>query len=432
MIRKGAIVLELNKKTLRNVFIGVAACIVLYWLLHETERVKGFLKTLESIFEPFIVGAALAFVLNVPMRGFEGLLKGIKQPGLRRIIAVVLTFIAILLVLLVVVQLLLPQLTQTIQSLISKLPAFFDRALEMAKDFLADNPELMKWLKDNTELEDFNWSELVQKAVTLFGDGVSTVVDKAFAAIGSLSTGVFNAVIGIVFALYCLFRKEILARQGRRLLYAFLPEKVCDHTVRIMRLTSATFSNFLSGQCLEALILGCLFAISMLIFGMPYIPLVSVLVAVTALVPIVGAFVGCILGAFFILVDNPLQAVWFVVMFLVIQQIEGNVIYPKVVGKSVGLPGMWVLMAVSVGGELMGVGGMLLMIPLVSVMYTLLREITQKRLTDRGIAQEKLMDQPPETRSRLANPSKTLKKKRVFKFVKKAEKTTPEQSDDHA
>ena len=150
-----------------------------------------------------------------------------------------------------------------------------------------------------------------------------------------------------------------------------------------------------------------MFAVAMLIFRMPYVPLVSVLVAVTALVPIVGAFVGCALGAFFILVDDPVKAFWFVTMFLV--QIEGNLIYPRVVGKSVGLPGMWVLLAVAVGGELMGVAGMFIMIPLVSVLYTLLREITNKRLAERGIARVKLNEQPPELRTRMPRKKKKQK-----------------------
>jgi predicted PurR-regulated permease PerM len=231
-------------------------------------------------------------------------------------------------------------------------------------------------------------------------------VGGTFSAIGSVFSGVFNGVISFVFALYCLFRKEILARQGRRLLYAFLPEHFCDETIRIFRLTSSTFSNFISGQCLEAVILGAMFAVAMLIFRMPYVPLVSVLVAITALVPIVGAFVGCGLGAFFILVDDPIKAVWFVIMFLVIQQIEGNVVYPKVVGGSVGLPGMWVLLAVALGGKLMGVAGMFIMIPVVSVVYALLREVTEKRLKLRQIDGEKLRAQPPELRRRLKSPKK--------------------------
>ena len=173
-----------------------------------------------------------------------------------------------------------------------------------------------------------------------------------------------------------------------------------DEIIRVLRLVNSTFSNFISGQCLEAFILGCLFAVAMALFKMPYIPLVSVVIAVTALIPVVGAFVGCIVGAFFILVDDPLQALTFIAMFLVIQQLENNLIYPRVVGTSIGLPGMWVLVAVTVGGGIMGVGGMLLMIPLASVCYTLAREITDKRLAERNIPEEKLMDQPPELYSR--------------------------------
>jgi predicted PurR-regulated permease PerM len=226
-------------------------------------------------------------------------------------------------------------------------------------------------------------------------------------------------VIGIVFALYCLFGKETLARQGRRLLYAFFPENVSDETIRVMRLTNSTFSNFLSGQCVEVCILGSLFAISMAIFRMPYIPLVSVLVAVTAFIPIVGAFVGCVLGAFFIFVDDPLLAVGFVVMFLILQQIENNLIYPRVVGTSIGLPGMWVLLAVAVGGELMGVAGMFLMIPFASVLYTLLREVTNSRLENREIAPEKLIPQPPELKSHRKERRRSTWNKIKSNFIRK-------------
>ena len=196
------------------------------------------------------------------------------------------------------------------------------------------------------------------------------------------------------------------------MLYSFFPEKMCDETVRILRMTNSAFSNFISGQCLEALILGSMFAVAMSIFRMPYMPLVSVIIAITALVPIVGAFVGCALGAFFILVDNPVLAFWFVIMFLLIQQFEGNVIYPKVVGESIGLPGMWVLVAVTVGGELMGVGGMLVMIPLVSVFYTLAKEFTNHRLAERNIPPEKLEAQPPELQSHFKMKRQKRKEKR--------------------
>jgi predicted PurR-regulated permease PerM len=245
-------------------------------------------------------------------------------------------------------------------------------------------------------------------------NSLQLIATGAFSAVGNVTGTLVDILIGIVFSLYCLTRKEILARQGRRLLYAFLPEHMCDGIVRVMRLTNSTFSNFISGQGLEACILGALFAVSMAIFRMPYIPLVSVLIAVTALVPVVGAFVGCFLGAFFILVNDPVQALVFVAMFLVLQQLENNLIYPRVVGTSIGLPGMWVLLAVTVGGEIMGVGGMLLMIPLSSVMYSLAREFTNNRLAERGIPREKLQDHPPVLKSGFQKRRDQKKKKKLL------------------
>ena len=406
--------LNIGRKTLRNIFLGAVGCIVLYWLLFDTDRVKLVFNFLKTLFAPFALGAGLAFIVNVPMRAIENRLSKIKKPTLRRVIAVLLTFIAVALILFLVVQLLLPQLVTTVETLIAKMPGFAVRVWNWVNDFLNANPEVMEWVEVNTDFEQMDWMSYVEKLLAWVSDSISGIVGGTFSAIGSVFTAVFNGVIALVFALYCLFRKEILARQGRRLLYAFLPEHFCDETVRILRLTASTFSNFISGQCLEAVILGAMFAVAMLIFRMPYVPLVSVLIAITALVPIVGAFVGCGLGAFFILVDDPIKAVWFVIMFLVIQQIEGNVVYPKVVGNSVGLPGMWVLLAVALGGKLMGVAGMFIMIPLVSVIYTLLREITDKRLEKRGIDADKLRDHPPEPKVKLQvtkNKAKKLKKK---------------------
>lgn len=415
---------ELNKKTIRRIFLGAAGCIVLYWLLHETARVTSFIKTVMNILSPFILGAVLAFIMNVPMRAVERMLKGIKKPGLRRGLSVLLTFLAVVVVIVGVFQLLVPQLVETIESLIESLPAFFIRVKDSVSKYLEENPELLEWLNKNTDFETIDWSGLLQSALTWISSGLTTILDGAFSAVIELANGIFNFVLSLVFCLYCLSRKEILARQCRRMIYAFLPEKICDETVRILRMANATFSNFISGQCLEALILGVMFAISMSIFRLPYMPLVSVIIAVTALVPIIGAFAGCILGAFFILVQNPAKAVFFVIMFLVLQQIEGNLIYPKVVGTSIGLPGMWVLVAVSVGGDLMGVGGMLLMVPLASVLYTLMRELTDKRLAARRIDRDKVQDHPPELKSKFKKTRKTKKQKKTAQV--NAERKDPE------
>lgn len=403
----------LDKKFLKNVFYGAVACIVLYWALHDTERAKSVVDVITGVLSPFVLGAGLAFILNVPVRAFEGLLSDISNRGLRRLAAVLMTIAFLALILALVFWLLIPQIGATIESLVPKLMEFMDEAQAMVMNFLNDNPELLEWINANTDLTKLDWGSLIQKAAGMVGDSVSAILSSAFSALGSITGALVNLVIGIVFALYCLFSKETLARQGRRLLYAFFPEKFSDEAIRVLRLTNSTFSNFLSGQCVEVCILGSLFAISMAIFKMPYIPLVSVLVAVTAFIPIVGAFVGCIFGAFFIFVDDPLLAVGFVVMFLVLQQIENNLIYPRVVGTSIGLPGMWVLVAVAFGGEFFGVAGMFLMIPLASVLYTLLREVTHKRLDIRNIEPEKLEAQPPELKSHFRERRKAQKKKRM-------------------
>ena len=388
--------MHIDKKILRNIFFIAGGCVVLAWILLRPEKLGAVTSYVWGLISPFVVGAAIAFVFNVPMRSIERFLEGVKRPGLRRTMALVLTVGALGLVIAFAVELLLPQLSSTIESLAATIPQFVRRTVDRFMEFLAENPEIQEWVMANTEIENIDWPSLLQKAGSAVGSGVSAIADRAFGAITNVAGAIVDLVISLVFSVYCLARKEILARQARRLVYSILPEKAGDELVRIMRLTNSTFSNFISGQCLEAVILGCLFAVAMLILKLPYIPLVSVIIAITALIPVVGAFVGCILGAFFMLVNDPVQAVTFVALFLVLQQLENNLIYPRVVGTSIGLPGMWVLVAVTIGGEMMGVAGMLLMIPLVSVLYTLAGEITAKRLEARGIPENKLMEQPPD------------------------------------
>ena len=413
----------LDKKTMRSLFLGAAGCIVLYWVLHDIERVQDFLGGIGGMLSPFAWGAGLAFILNVPMRAIEEM-ENVEKPAARRVIAIILTFIAFVMVLTVVFLLLIPQITATLESLVPQMLTFVDRAEVALNQFLAQNPELMQWIYDNTGLESIDWGALVQRGLQVIGDSLTTIFSGALSAIGSLTGAAVDLVVAVVFALYCLSRKETLASQGRKLLYAFLPENWADNLIRVLRLTNSTFSNFLSGQCVEVCILGLLFAVSMWIFQMPYIPLISVLVAVTAFIPVVGAFVGCILGAFFILVEDPILAVGFVVMFLILQQIENNMIYPRVVGHSIGLPGMWVLFAVIMGGEIFGVAGMFLMIPMTSVIYTILGEITNFRLEERNVDPEKLLIQPPELSP--AFSGKKNEKKSATLIRKKRE---PEQNE---
>lgn len=417
--------MELDKKNLKRLLAVVCAGIILYWLLNEPQLASGVWSFAIRTLSPFIVGAVIAFILNVPMRFFERHLKFIQKTGFRRSVALLLTLVCAALVITAVFSLLIPQLAKTIASLYPAISAFLKEVEVWVNRTLAENPQLMQWIQENTELSKLDWAGLVQQGLTLVGNSLSAILTTALTAIGGLVGVLMDAFIAVVFAVYALFQKEVLARQGRKLAYAFLKESHADYVVRVLRLSNATFSNFLSGQCIEVCILGGLFAVAMAIFRMPYIPLISVLVAVTAFIPVVGAWAGCIIGAFLILISDPVQAFWFVIMFLVIQQIEGNMIYPKVVGTSIGLSGMWVLFAIGIGGELMGVLGMFLMIPVVSVLYTLLREWTHNRLDKRDVAEDKLREQPPELVSRFKQKRQQSRAKReMMKGLKAVENFT--------
>ncbi len=404
---------DLNKKTLLKLFLGLGACILLFWFFSPYPQIRNVLKFIGNMFSPFAVGATIAFVLNVPMRAVEGsLLKKIKHVKVRRLLALLITFVAVLLVVALVFVLLIPAIVDTIREFWNQLQFKYDEAQVWAAKFFQDNPSAIEWINSRiSELENINWDSIVKRVMS----GFTSILNGTVSAISITVGFVFDLIISVVFAVYCLFQKETLAGQGRRLMYAFLPEKVSDEIVRILRISNAAFSNFLSGQCIEVCILGCMIAIGMAVFKMPYIPLVSVLAALTAFIPMVGAFVGCAIGAVLILVKDPVTAVIFVGMFVVIQQIEGNLIYPRVVGNSIGLSGMWVLLAVGVGGELFGVIGMFLMIPFASVLYTLLQEATRKRLSKSSVPTDKLVAQPPELRSRLKENREAIKKKKTKK-----------------
>lgn len=413
--------MNLDKKVMRSIFLLIAGGIVFAWLVLDTQRVTEVFHSIWNLFAPFVIGAAIAFVFNVPMRAIERQLEGIR-PGLRRALAIVLTIFALVLIIMFVIELLIPQVRQTVVALSEKIPAFAEAASVQLAELMENHPELNEWIRESFDLQTLDWTMILKNMLSFLGNQASLVMGGAVNVIGNVTGAVVDTVVSIAFAIYCLARKEILARQGRRILYSILPEHPVDEIIRILRLTNVTFSNFISGQCLEACILGVLFAVAMAILKMPYIPLVSVFIAVTALIPVVGAFVGCVVGAFFILVDNPIQAVTFVAMFLILQQLENNLIYPRVVGTSIGLPGMWVLMAVTIGGELMGVGGMLLMIPLASVLYALAREFTDKRLAQRGIPEEKLQDHPPEIKSHFQQNKERKERLRLQRMKEKFRK----------
>ena len=419
MGNRGVCGLLIDKKLMHRIFGLIAGAILFAWLILDTARATVLLENIWELVSPFVAGAGIAFIFNVPMRAIENQLEGMRKPGLKRALALILTLLCLVLVIMFVFELLIPQLRLTIASLSEKIPAFIDRTAQNLMVMVAENPEVGTWIQQTFNLQSLDWANIVKDVLGWMGNQISSVMGSAVSVIGSVTSGIVKTVIAVVFAIYCLGSKETLARQFRRVFYAVLPEHTTDEIIRVMRLTIVTFTNFISGQCLEAVILGALFAVVMGILRMPYIPLVSVIIAVTALIPIVGAFVGCVVGAFFILVNDPLQAVTFIAMFLVLQQLENNLIYPRVVGTSVGLPGMWVFVAVTIGGEIMGVAGMLVMIPLTSVLYTLVGEFTSHRLEQRKIPQDKLQNQPIVTGNVRAQKRAQREQKRYRKSMQK-------------
>lgn len=407
--------MQIDKKQIKMLVLGAMSCILLYWFLNDMERVRVMIGAVLGLIQPFLVGACIAFVLNVPMRAIEKQVS--KIPGLpaERTISILLTLLMLVLVIAVVVNLLIPQVRETAHIIAEQLPPFIARMEDGILRFLDENPQVQKWLWDNTDMEDFDWGAMAQKVIDLVSGSLGKAVGNTVDVVKNLISSIWSLFVSLVFSLYCLGNKERLARQGRRILYSILPEHWSDEIIRIARLTNSTFSNFFSGQCIEVVILGSMFALTMTVLRMPYVPLVSVLVALTAFVPIVGAWLGCALGALFILVNDPMQALVFIVMFVVLQQIENNFVYPRVVGTSVGLPSMWTLAAVKVGADIMGVAGMVLMIPMCSVLYTLLSEFTAERVRLKGIDPEKLKDQPPVLKSKLKEKREHAKRKREAK-----------------
>ena len=364
-------------KALRGLMIFAALLVLAVLHLDKVFLAIGLML---SILQPFIIGAVVAFVINIPMCAIETKLfvKKHKLSKWKRPLSFLLSILAVVLVLWTVYMLIIPQLGVTVRELAVKIPAFLAEAVKVLQEVSDNNPQIQEYIS-GLDVSTWDWNSILSKVANTLGNGIGNVLISTVSVAGSIFGVVFDAVVAFVFAVYLLMQKEALASQGERVLRAYLPEKIYIRTQHILKILHKNFSNFISSQCLEAVILGTLFVIAMTIFSFPYAVLIGTLIAVTALVPIVGAFIGCAVGAFLILVEDPILAIGFVIMFLVIQQLEGNLIYPKVVGNSVGLPAIWVLVAVSVGGSLFGVVGMLIFIPITSTLYTLLREDVNER-----------------------------------------------------
>lgn len=380
--------MQLDKETIHKLRGLILFTLVILVGLLRFDMVLGAVRFVLHILFPFLLGGTIAFVLSVPMGRIEKRCFGSVKPNSKlkksaAPLSLVLTLIFVLALLGLVVVVVLPELGSTIATLGKTLPEKVPLLLKQVELLFANNPDLIQYIE---EIEsNLNWEEIINQLVNFFRFGANTMLDSTISVAKGIVSGIGTFFISFVFACYILLQQEALGRQARKLLFAYLKKERAEEILRICALTHRTFTNFLTGQCLEAVILGVMFFLAMTILRFPFAVLVGVLIAFTALIPIFGAFVGCAVGTFLILTVNPPQALAFIVLFLILQQIEGNLIYPKVVGGSIGLPAIWVLAAVSLGGSLFGVVGMLVFIPIVSVLYTLLKENVHNRLKKKQI-----------------------------------------------
>lgn len=387
--------MELNRKNITKLLLVVTAVILIYQVSDNLSSIWKFIGQCLQLLFPFILGFGLAFIFNVPMRFYERQMVRICREGSflykkRRVISFLLMLFTMLGILLLVALLVIPQLTVTISQVVEQVPKFNKSMAQWFRTLHTKIPQLKNAIGNLEQ----GWDVLGKALQKVDGGQLAGMFSSTVGIISGVVNGVVTFFIAFVFACYVLFQKETLSQQCKKGLFAFFSEKTADRLIQMARMADETFSNFLVGQCTEAVILGLMFVVVMSILGLPYSVMIGVLIAVMSLIPIVGAFIGCFVGAFLILMVDPMQAVVFVAVFLILQQIEGNLIYPHVVGNSVGLPSLWVLFAVTIGGNLMGVAGMIIGIPVVSMLYTMLSRFVNVRLVSKKISPHKWQNQP--------------------------------------
>ena len=370
--------MELSKKTVKRILLIITFTVVLIWAVYNHSMLLDYLGRLYSLVSPFVIGLCMAYVVNVIMRPIERMwmkllsrFRGNWVEKLKRPICLLLSILLIIGIILAVVFIIMPELSKSVSSLVSMVPTYVSE-VEGWWETLSESLD-----KYGLELPKFDFNP--DKLVDFLKDGGTAVINTTLSATTSIVVAVINIVLALAFSIYVLAQKETLKRQSKKVLSKLMKPEKMQKLLDMLDLINRTFTNFITGQLTEAVIIGALCFIGMSIFGMPYAPAISVLVGFTALIPVFGAFIGTAVGAFLILLIKPIQALWFVVFIIVLQQFEGNLIYPKVVGKSVGLPGIWVLVAVTIGGNAMGVVGMLISVPLCSVLYVVARNAVNGR-----------------------------------------------------
>ena len=384
--------MQLSNDTKRFFLALSAFTVALLLCVQRFTAIGTWLLGALSAFSPFIVGGCMAFVISVPMRLIDRLLahrtrKGqpLVAPRSRRLLSLLLAIVLILLLIALFVIIVMPQLLDTVSSLAGSVMHFVPTAQAWISDVLL-------WLENYPELHNAiaplipDLNQVASSLISLVQKYAGLAATAIVSNVSSLFGSVTDVIISFVFAIYILLQTESLARQCKKMLYAFLPKAFCDSAVGISRLAHRTFFSYVTIQCTEAMILGALCFVGMVVLRFPHALVISVIMLFCALIPIYGAIISCVVGAFLVLIESPMQALGFVVFILVLQQIETNLIYPRVVSTSINLPSMWVLLAVTVVGGLFGVVGMIAAVPVTSILYTLLGQWVRVRLSRRSLS----------------------------------------------
>ena len=361
--------------------LKICGCIfVLFLCIHYWDGFVGFIGTLLSASLPLIVGGIIAFIVNILMSTYEKWFFPNKQAGvvakIKRPICLLLAFLTAILVIALVVWLIVPQLISCIQLILgfaAKIPDYIKNFVTEAENWKFIPPSVLE------SLANIDWENRIGQFIQVVTTGVGGVVNTVAKTVMGLFSGIVMAVLGIIFSVYLLLEKDNLKRQIKKVMDTYLPNKACSKIAYFLGTLNESCRRFFVGQLTEAVILGVLCTIGMFIFRLPYATMIGALIAFTALIPVAGAYIGAIVGAIMIMTVSPVKALWFLVFILVLQQLEGNIIYPRVVGSSIGLPGIWVLAAVTIGGGCFGIAGMLVGVPLTSALYRIVSEDIQKR-----------------------------------------------------
>jgi len=377
--------MNLNKENTKKILKIITFTLVLFFLLQNVPIIIDMIFKILGVLSPFLFGIGIAFIVNIPMSSIEKLLhkskKGKnKKIGIKRLVSILLSLIFILVIIGLIIKLIIPQLISIIVMFASYIPEWSNEFKESAINLTKQYPDISQMISSIN----INWEQIINELMNIVKNFTGSLVTSSISFATSLIGGIVDAIISIVFAVYILMSKEKLAGQFTKLIKAYLPESTANYILEVCKLSEKTFSNFISGQCLEAVVLGLLCFLGMTILRLPYSATVSVFVGVTALIPIVGCILGLIIGAILILSISPIKALIFVCFLLILQQIESNIIYPRVVGTSIGLPGMWVLVAVVLGGHFGGMIGLLLGLPIAAVLYSILRSDVYNRLKSKN------------------------------------------------